>query len=86
MWQGTQEPSTRLFILLLNPGTPTDNLSVQTSTAGTQYAGNAYQITSKVDLIRYLHRCIFCTPKQTIIKANQNKQLATWLGLTTTAV
>ena len=86
MWQGTREPYTILWILPLNTRTPLDNLPVHTSTSGTQYADNAYQITSKGDLTRYLHRCLFYPPKQTLIKDIQNNQLTTWPGLTTTVV
>ena len=43
-------------------------------------------MTSKEELIRYLHQCLFCPPKQTLLKAIKNNQLATWTGLTTEAV
>ena len=86
VWQGTHEPSTRLWILPLNPITPPDNLHVHTNTAGTQYAGNAYHITPKEDLILYPHKCLFCPPKLTLIKAIKNNQLTTWPGLTATEV
>ena len=49
-------------------------------------ANNAYQITSKEEPIRYLHQCLFCPPKLTLLKAIKNHQLATWPGLTTEAV
>ena len=86
VWQGTQETSTILWILPLNPRTPPENIPVHTSTAGTQYAGNTYQITSKGDLIGYLHQCLLCPPKRKIIKAIQNNQLTTWPGLNATEV
>ena len=86
VWQRTQEPSTRLWILPLNPITLPDNLPVHTSTSGTQYAGKAYRITSKGDLIQYPHQCILCPPKKKLIKAIKNNQLTTWTGLTETAV
>ena len=44
------------------------------------------QMTSKEELIRYLHQCLFCPPKSTILKAIKNNQLATWPGLTAEAV
>ena len=47
---------------------------------------NAYQTTSKEEPIRYLHQCLFCPPKSTILKAIKNNQLATWPGLTTESV
>ena len=83
---GTREPWSRLCILPLNNRTPLDNMPVHTSISGTQYAFNAYQITSKVDLIRYLHQCLFYPPKWTLIKAIQNNQLKKCPGLTTNAV
>ena len=43
-------------------------------------------MTSKEELIRYLHQCLFCPPKSTLLKAIKNNQLATWPGLTTEAV
>ena len=86
MWQETQEPSTILWIIPINARTPPDNLPVHTSTARTQYSGNAYYITSKGDLIRYSHQCLLCPPKQTRIKAIQNNQLTTWPGLNATEV
>ena len=45
-------------------------------------ANNAYQMTSKEELIRYLHQCLFCPPKSTLLKAIKNNQLETWPGLT----
>ena len=86
MWQGIRKPPTRLWFLPLNPRTPAHNFLVYTNTAVTQYDGNAYQITSKEDLIQYLHQCLFRPPKRTLIKAIQNNQLTTWPGLTTTAM
>ena len=77
---------TRFCILPLCPGTPPENISVQTSTAKNKYAGNAYQITSKGDLIWYLRQCLFLPPKQRLIKVIRNNQLATWPGLTATEV
>ena len=77
MWQGTREPSKILWILPLNPITPSGNLPVHTNTFGTQYTVNAYQITSKEGLIQYLDQDLFCSPKQTLIKAIQNTQLTT---------
>ena len=42
-------------------------------------SNNAYQMTSKEELIRYLHQCLFCPPKSTLLKA-------TLRGLSTEAV
>ena len=43
-------------------------------------------MTSKRDLITYLHQCLFSPPKRTLLKAIHNNQLVTWPGLTTKAV
>ena len=43
-------------------------------------------MTSKEELIRYLHQCLFWPPKWTLLKAIRNNQLAKWPGLTTKAV
>ena len=86
LWKRTQELSTRLWILPLNPRTPPESIALHTSTSGTQYAGNAYHITSKGDLIRYLHQRLFCPSKQKLIKSIQNNQIPKWPGLTATAV
>jgi len=51
-----------------------------------EYAANAYQMTSNVALIKYLHQCLFCPPKSTPMKATEKKQLTTWPGLTAKAV
>ena len=49
-------------------------------------AKNAYQMTSKEEIIRYLHQCLFCPTKSTLLKAIKKNQLATWTGLTTEAI
>ena len=41
---------------------------------------------SKEGLIKYLHQCLFCPPKATLLKATKNNQLSTWPGLTAEAV
>ena len=38
------------------------------------------------ELIQYLHQCLFCPPKRTLIKAIKNQQLLSWPGLTVSAV
>ena len=40
----------------------------------------------KEGIIKYLHQSLFSPTKTTLLKAIQNNQLITWLGLTTTAV
>ena len=49
-------------------------------------AANAYAMTSKELLIRYLHQCLFSPTKKTLVKAIENNQLTTWPGLTADAV
>eukprot|EP00978_Attheya_sp_CCMP212_P040823 scaffold226719_cov36-Attheya_sp.AAC.1 len=50
-------------------------------------ASNAYHMKTKQELIQFLHQCLFCPPKRTLLKAIKNNQLATtWPGLTTDAV
>ena len=43
-------------------------------------------MSSKEELVKYLHQCLFCPPKSTLFKAVSNNQLATWPGLTTDAL
>ena len=49
-------------------------------------ANSAYTMSSKEALIKYLHQCLFCPPKRTLLKAIKNNQLTTWPGLTAKAV
>ena len=60
--------------------TPNDDVQPQ------EYAANAYQMTPKAALIKYLHQCLFCPTKKTLLKAIKNNQLVTWPGLTSAAV
>ena len=43
-------------------------------------------MSSKEEVIKFLHQCLFCPPKSTLLKAIRNNQLATWPGLTAEAV
>ena len=43
---------------------------------------NTYDIKYKVSLIKYLHQAAFSPPKQTLLKATNNKQFSTWPGFT----
>ena len=65
---------------------PTQHWPYQTDESNKEYAANAYQMTSKAALIKYLHQCLFCPPKVTLLKAIRSNQLTTWPGLTTGAV
>ena len=50
-----------------------------------QITNNAYYITSKGSIIKYLHQCLF-SEHQTLTKAIHNNQVPTCLGLTSQAV
>ena len=52
----------------------------------TEVASNAYNITSKCSLIKYLYQCLFFPPQKTLLKAIAKNQFTTWPGLTYTAV
>ena len=84
MWTGTRECLTGLWVLTLRQDGKITQKRTQTTDNHT--ANNAYQMTSKEDLIRYLHQCLFCPPKLTLLKAIKKNQLATWPGLTIEAV
>ena len=43
-------------------------------------------MSSKEEVIKFLHQCLFCPTKSTLLKAIRNNQLATWAGLTAEAV
>ena len=86
VWMGRREATTKLWVLPLDPDTPTQHWPYQTEESNEEYAANAYQMTSKASLIKYLHQCLFCPPKLTLLKAIRNNQLTTWPGLTTEAV
>ena len=43
-------------------------------------------MTSKEEVIKFLHQCLFCPTKSTLLKAIKNNQLTTWPGLTAEAV
>ena len=85
VWKGSREPSTKLWVLPLAPNTKPEHRPYQIPD-NEEYAANAYQMTSKAALIKYLHQCLFCPPKSTLIKAIKNSQLTTWPGLTAEAV
>ena len=47
---------------------------------------NTYDIKYKVSLIKYLHQAAFSPPKQTLLKAINDKQFSTWPEFTYQAV
>ena len=67
VWTGTRECLTWLWVLPLKQV----RKITQPRTHGTDNhtANNAYQMTSKEELIQYLHQCLFCPPKSTLLKA-----------------
>ena len=84
VWTGTRECLTGLWVLPLKQvGEITQQ---RTHSTDNHTANNSYQMTSKEELIRYLHQCLFCPPKSTLLKAIKNNQLATWPGFTAEAV
>ena len=61
--------------------------TIETKMVHTRHiAYNAYDMTSKAALVKYLHQAAFSPPKQTILKAINNKQFSTWPGFTARAV
>ena len=79
----TRESLTVLWVLQLTPKQKIAQTIIHKTDNHT--ANNAYQMTSKEELVRYLHQCLFCPPKSTLLKAKIDDQLATWPGLTTEA-
>ena len=67
VWTGTMECLTGLWVLTLKQvGKFTQQ---RTHSTDNHAANNAYQMTSKEELIQYLHQCLFCPPKSTLLKA-----------------
>ena len=87
VWKGIREATTKLWVLPVAPTNKPQHLPMTLpAKEATEYAANAYQMTSKRALIKYLHQCLFCPPKTTLLKAIRNNQLTTWPGLTAAAV
>ena len=87
VWNDNRETYTELWVLPLNP-TPNFKISMDhvQSNPMKEVATNAYTITSKRFLIKYLHQCLFCPLQKTLLKAIVNDQFPTWPGLTYTTV
>ena len=84
VWKGRQEPQSRVWILPLRECNTT---STKTETGHTRHmAYNAYAMTLKEALIKYLHQTAFIPLKQTLLKAINSKQISTWPGFTARAV
>ena len=88
VWQGPREKFTGLWILPLSKSNQaTSGTKAAIAMTATHHAAhNAYQMSTKEELIKYLHQCLFCPPKSTLLKAIKNNQLTTWPGLTAEAV
>eukprot|EP00970_Alexandrium_tamarense_P017799 scaffold11398_cov137-Alexandrium_tamarense.AAC.1 len=90
VWIGQQEPTMGLWILPLQPNRPNaSNMTAyqqQYEAANLELANNAYTMTSKSELIKFLHQCAFSPTIPTWIKAIDNGQFSSWPGLTSAAV
>ena len=93
VWTGGKEPTTGLWVLPISTnsemssqdGNDDELLKLQLRTKE-HMAANAYAMTSKEVLIRYLHQCLYSPTKKTLVKAIENNPLTTWPGLTAEAV
>ena len=89
VWTGVKEPTTGLWVLPIitsgetssQEGNDDELLKLQLRTKE-HVSANAYAMTSKEALIRYLHQCLFSPTKKTLVKAIENNQLTTWTVLT----
>ena len=86
VWLGTRKPKTGLWVLPLQPNKPPTKSAQSNHNVTQHYANSAYTITSKAELIKFLHQCTFSPTTFTWIKAIKNNQLPTWPGLTVKAV
>jgi hypothetical protein len=81
---GHRHPATGLWIVSLQ--TKKTALPPPKPTFPFHATHNAYQASSKAKLIQFLHQCAFSPPPSTWIRAINNKQFASWPGLTADAV
>ncbi|KAL7466035.1 hypothetical protein ACHAXS_006328 [Conticribra weissflogii] len=87
VWLGQWEPTTGLWVLPMQPNRPVDPaITPANCDTGTHTANSAYAMTSKESLLRFLHQWAFILTLPTWIKAINNGQFISWLGLTSTAV
>ena len=82
IWTGQREPTTKLWVFPLDQRKPSTNQP----SAFHHQANSAYTMTNKESLIKFLHQCLFCPPKRTLLHALRNNNFPTWPGLTTQAV
>ncbi len=69
VWLGTEDPSTGLWVLPLNPSAPPkqagDSPNQTVSPKSTVHtAHNIFQLSSKESLVKFLHQCLFSPPKK----------------------
>ena len=84
VWMGPRENLTGLWVL---PIKIKQNIITKRRKGIQKHTStNMYQISSREEIIKYLHQCLFCPPKSTLLKAIKNNQLAMWPGLTAEAV
>ncbi len=50
------------------------------------FVATTTHISTKRELIMFLHQCLFCPPKRTLLQAIKNNQLNSWPGITYEAV
>ena len=93
MWSGRKEPTTSLWVLPISRNGETsiqdgndDDIMMLKHGTKEHMAANAYTMTSKEALIRYLYQCLLSPTKKTLVKAIENNQLNIWPGLTAEAV
>ena len=94
VWRGKREPTTGLWVLPLNRAEPgrresrsmANSMLLSTIATGQETMMNAYKLTSKQALVKYLHQCLFSPPKSTLIRAIQQNHFPTWPGFTADAV
>ena len=84
MWKGSREKLTALWVLPLKPNMKIPTYQEEESRNHT--VKNVYQMSSKEEVIKFLHQCLFCPPNSTLLKSIRNNQLAIWPGLTAEAV
>jgi hypothetical protein len=61
-------------------------MMLMSTTCQVETSFNAYKMTSKQALIKYLHQCLFSPPKSTLIHALEQNYFPTWPGFTAAAV
>ena len=93
VWAGGKKPTTSLWVLPISKNGETwiqdgnnDNVMKLQHGKKEHMAENAYAMTSKESLIRYLHQRLFSPTKRTLVKAIKNNQLNTWPSITADAV